>query len=287
VDSAGTTLRPLTGGDRRHLDVVGRHARLELVFGSRDGRTVLEDAYAEPPFRIPNGQTREEGLAAILAWSAPGLFGGDVLEQTIRVKRGARLHLTSQSAVQVHSDSTGRAAILRSLYEVEEGAALRCHWDPLIPFAGARLEHGIEIRIAEDAHLYWSDGLMAGRQARGERWMFASLAHEFRLVRGESLVYLERYRLSPLERSVARPWVAADASYFGTTLVSDASITDETARRLHEELAHIEGIRAAADVLECGVLLVRLMGGRGPSFHRARALVGDWAGLEGRPSRVA
>jgi urease accessory protein UreH len=238
---------------------------------------VLEHAYAEPPFRIPHAQERPEGLAAILVWSAPGTFGGDVLEQTIRVRRGACLDLRSQSAMQIHSNSAGGAATVRSRYDVEEGASLRCHWDPLIPFPGARLEHRVEIRIAEQGTLFWSDGLMAGRQARGECWMFSSLAHEFRLVRGGTLAYLERYRLSPFDRSVAGPWVGAGASYFGTTVASHSSITHEMVRRLHEELGGVEGISGAADLLDGGLLLARLMGTSGPPFHRARGLIGSWA----------
>ena len=38
--------------DRRDAGEVGRHARLELVFAVRGGRTVLAHAYAEPPFRV-------------------------------------------------------------------------------------------------------------------------------------------------------------------------------------------------------------------------------------------
>src|SRR5689334_9345810 len=38
--------------DARKVASVGRSARLELSFGVRAGRTVLDHAYAEPPFRI-------------------------------------------------------------------------------------------------------------------------------------------------------------------------------------------------------------------------------------------
>src|SRR5262245_50099929 len=38
--------------DERPLSVIGRHARLDLTFLYRSGRTVLAEAYAEPPFRV-------------------------------------------------------------------------------------------------------------------------------------------------------------------------------------------------------------------------------------------
>ena len=49
---------------------VGRHARLELAFECRGGRTVLAHAYAEPPLRI--GRTFDVDGAAYVILVAPG-----------------------------------------------------------------------------------------------------------------------------------------------------------------------------------------------------------------------
>ena len=87
--------------DRLPADV-GRRARLELVFGFRDGRTVLVDSYAEPPLRVGRCFENGRGLHLILASSAPGIFGGDAIRQTIRLEPGAIVTLTSQSATQLH-----------------------------------------------------------------------------------------------------------------------------------------------------------------------------------------
>src|SRR5216684_1595331 len=94
-----------TGDDRRASEV-GRRARLELRFVEQRGRTVLADAYAEPPFRV--GRTFQEGagLHMIMASSAPGVFGGDSLDQVVHVEEGATVRLTSQSAMQVHGGAS-------------------------------------------------------------------------------------------------------------------------------------------------------------------------------------
>ena len=54
VDPARAAVRSMSASptDRRGRPTVGRHARLELVFSMRRGRTVLAHAYAEPPFRV-------------------------------------------------------------------------------------------------------------------------------------------------------------------------------------------------------------------------------------------
>jgi len=114
VDSAGGAVRasdpritgdsrfpraPIGRRDERPLSLVGRHARLDLAFLSRNGRTVVAEAYAEPPFRVGRWFAEGEGLHMILASSAPGAFGHDRLQQIVRIGCGARVRLTSQSAM--------------------------------------------------------------------------------------------------------------------------------------------------------------------------------------------
>jgi len=261
--------------DVRSASEVGRHARLDLAFLYRNGRAVLAEAYAEPPFRVGRCFAEGEDLHMILASSAPGAFGHDRLRQTVRVGCGARVRLTSQSAMQVHPSPDGAPAHLQSSYRVEDGAHLHCEWHPLIPFAEARIDQHIDIDIEGGGSLYWSDAWMSGRRARGEQWQFASLAHELAVFRDGSLEYLERYRIQPSEGAVSRTWAAGDASYLGTTLMTGRPIEPGAAERLHIELGGFAGVRAAADRLADRVLLVRMLSASGPAFHEARRWIGE------------
>jgi urease accessory protein UreH len=256
--------------DERPGAVIGRHARLELVFELRQGRTVLSHAYAEPPFRV--GRWFDEGPAVhlIMASSAPGIFGGDRFYQVVRVCRGARVRLTSQSAIQVHPSPDATTAEYTARYEVEDGASLWCHWDPLIPFAGSRLVQRIDVCINGGASLYWSDAFTAGRQATGETWRFAELSNEFRLRRDDELLYLERYRIMPEHQPVTGRWAAGGASCFGTMLVSAPELEAAAAERVHRELLQCDGCRMAADCLDEGVLIARLMAASPVAFRAAR-----------------
>jgi urease accessory protein UreH len=241
-----------------------------MVFGVRRHRTVLTHAYAEPPFRIGRPFPDGTGLRMILAWSAPGIFGGDELEQHVRVERAARVHLTSQSALQVHPAPGGAMATLRSTFHVDEGADLGCEWDPVIPFADSRLTQRIDVRVAGDGALWWSDAFMSGRQARGERWRFETLDYELQLARDGYLEYLERYQLCPLRAGPpSAPWLAASAGYFGTVVSSGHAIAGHL-KALADELARLPGLRVGVDVLAERLALVRLMGDHGGVFHQAR-----------------
>jgi urease accessory protein len=261
--------------DERPLPVVGRHAQLDLTFHYGNGRTVLAEAYAEPPFRVGGWFAESDGLHVILASSAPGVFGHVRLRQTVRVGSGARVRLTSQAALQIHLSLECATTLIEGSYRVEDGAHLHCDCHPLIPFADARLDQRIEVNIVGDGCLYWTDALMCGREARGERWRFASLAHEIAVSRDGFLEHLERYCIQPTEVELSRAWAASDASYLGTTLLTGWSINPDAAERLHAELGGLPGVRAAADRLEDRMLLVRLLSAFGPAFHEARHRIRD------------
>lgn len=267
--------------DARVARDVGRRARLELVFGVRRGRTVLVHEYAEPPFRIGRGLEAGDGLLLILASSAPGVFGGDRLAQSIRVESGARVQLVSQSALQVHPAASGEPAHLAGRYDIHPGATLACWWDPLIPFARASVAQRVEIQVAAGGRLTWGDACMSGRAARDERWAFARLAHELRLQHAGSLAYLERYRIEPHGTAPASRWAAAGSQYFGTAFRIGYEDGPEQAEALHRTLNQEPGVAAAADVPGDGDLLVaRLASSSGVAFHRARLAVAASFGLQ-------
>lgn len=269
MDHARVAVRPIAA-DARVATAIGRHARLELVFECRGGRTVLASAYAEPPFRVGQTFAEGDGLHMIMASSAPGIFGGDVLRQLIRVEPGARVRLTSQSAVQVHPTADGATASVATRCEVAAGGALRCEWDPLIPFAGATLDQRIDLHVQDGGRLLWSDAFMGGRLARGECWAFTEVSHCLRLFRGDALAYLERYRLNPEVAPPTHPWVLGSAGYFGTVVALGPEMSHDEAVTLHQEMGVERGVRAAVTRLPSDVTIVRMLGDDGVGFHAAR-----------------
>ena len=276
------------GPDRRAAAAIGRHARLELVFGYRRGGTVLTRAYAEPPFKI--GRPVDAGGAAslIVVCAAPGVFPGDELRQTVRVEAGARVALRSQSALQAHPGA-GPAARLEARYEVEAEAELACVWEPLIPFPEARIAQRIEVALTAQSRLYWSDAMLTGRCARGETWAHALLDHELRLSIDGVLQYLERYRLVSRERDVTARWAAGAASHLSTILVHDpasAAVTAEMLQHCVDAIEH-EDVQAAFDTIAPHLIVGRLLASRGPAFAAARLAIEaavrmgweEWIGL--------
>jgi urease accessory protein UreH len=178
------------------------------------------------------------------------------------------------------------AATVHHSYIVEDEGELQCLWDAVIPFAGARLDQRFDLRLAESSRLYWSDALMAGRVGRGEAWQFDALAHELSLRVGGSLAYLERYRLTPGDRTVSRPWIAGVAHYVGTMLTYHQGATEEAAEALHRAANLVE---AAVDLIRPRTLVGRFLAADGAAFSAARASCHAMAmaSIFGAPGEVA
>jgi urease accessory protein UreH len=274
--------------DRRTPADVGRHARLEVAFERRGGRTVLAHAYAEPPLRIGRTFDLDGAAYVILVCAGPGVFAGDCLQYRVTVGQGARVLLASQSALQVHPAVAPAPATLQYDYRVAEDAELHCQWDPVIPFSGARLVQRFELRLEQRSRLFWSDALMSGRVSRGETWAFESLGHELRLGVSGSLRYLERYSIAPAGQPPA-PWVAGGAQYVGSAILYHEGATAELAERIHRSLAGVEGLTGAVDVVESRLMIARLLGAAGPAFARGRSTVREQVLREafGNPRLVA
>jgi len=256
----------------------GRAGRLELVFGETAGRTGLVHAYAEAPFRItPLFHPAGPSLAHfMLVQTTAGLFGGDRTDVDIRVQRGARVVVTSQAALQAHP-SADRTSVARQRLRavVEDGGELHAYLDPLIPFAGARVRQITCLEVTGAGRLFWSDGLMAGRVRRGERWQFARLDVETALRRDGVLVHLERFSLGEGPVDPTARWAMGAHPYLGSLLACDARL-DETrgdalqaalfeAGRPKEEAGALLG---GVDLPAPGLLAGRVTAADGASFRR-------------------
>jgi urease accessory protein len=262
------------------LPDVGRCGKLDLVFALRGGQTILSDFYCEVPFKITRAlSTAVDGVSHVmLMHCTAGLFGGDRVEMTVRVERGARVRLTQQSATRVHP-SEGRIAVQTSRIHVESGGELELLLDPVIPFAESRFEQKTLIEIEKGARLRYWEGLMAGRIGRGEIWEFDELSSETSLRSEGRLVFLDRFRLQPKCSMPSTPWGMSCTTYTGTGLYvgNDAA---NFAAALHDALP-----KAGVDVLENGLAVTRILTSSGPEFHHCRGVfTGNATALEPRVS---
>jgi urease accessory protein len=248
---------------------VGRQGRFDIAFAPRHGRTIIRHSYCEVPFKITRLLDTGAGDVAhlILMQCSAGLFPGDDLECTIRVDSGARAVIRQQSATKVHppgSSQKGTAARQNTRIYVESGAELVLALEPVIPFAGSRLQQKTRIEIEPGGRLVYWEGLMAGRIGKDESWEFAELSSEIQLIAAGRLCYLERYALDSARPDLSSAWIMRKAGYVGTGLCFSQEAGD-LIERLHEALPE-----AGVDLLGPNLAAVRVIAQSGPDFHRSR-----------------
>ncbi len=221
------------------LTAVGRAGHLNVAF-ARDGRTtVLSHAHCTSPWHwFPPTYRDETGCAyAFLVNPSGGLVGGDRLSVEMAIGPRAHAVVATPSATRVYR-SHGEPAVQDIHLSVGPGGILEWLPEVVIPFAGSRYEQRIRVNLAPGATIVLWDAIVSGRVARGERWAFASLENEIRVVTacGDSL--LERYTLTPGSTpdgvGLARDWDYVASLY----LIGDA-FNAEVWKRLEDGLAAI------------------------------------------------
>ena len=101
-----------------------------------------------------------------------GVFAGDRLGSRVTAERGARVHLTTQSATKLYRMEDGGEAHQDVRIVVGEGAYVEHVPDPLIPQAGARYRQRTAIELARAPRASTRRRVAPGRRAGGERFAY-------------------------------------------------------------------------------------------------------------------
>lgn len=125
------------------------------------------------PLQVQRLLRPEPGVAHLCLLSPTGgILQGDRLEVEIAARRGAHLHVATQSAARVYRMEEDHAE-QRVFLLAEEGSYLEYVPHPLILFAEARFHQELRMETVGDGVVMAADVLVPGRLACGERWAFA------------------------------------------------------------------------------------------------------------------
>lgn len=132
---------------------------------------------------------------AVFINTSGGVTGGDRLHYSAWVEDGARLNVTTQAAERIYRATTGKAVITNTLTLGEN-----CHldWVPqeTILFENSALKRQLNVTMAESASLLALETLVLGRKAMGETLHSATLSDQWRIRRGDRLIYADALRFN-------------------------------------------------------------------------------------------
>lgn len=244
-----------------HQQAGHAHLRFERV----GDRTRLAQASTRPPLAVMRTLHMDDCMPDLavtyLLNTTAGVFQGDRLTTEVVATAGARVHLTTTSATKVFSMGGGDARIDTHLV-VEGGALLEYLPDPLIPFAGARLQQDVRLTVHPGGTLFYADILAAGRTGMGEHFAYAHYGQRLTLEDDAgNLAYLEAFDLNPSQRPLTTLGVlgAAPASATATILIAVPDGVPALLDGTREALRSIEASGAAGRLPSTTGVAIRLL----------------------------
>lgn len=190
-------------------------ARAEIAAEVVAGRNTLTVLRSEPPLSV-----RPTPGGVYLVASAAGPIGGDVLEMTARVGRGASLAVRSVAATLALPGPDGAPSRLATELAVDDGGSLRWEPEPLVIVAGCDLRTTTRITLGQDATLVWREELVWGRH----REPGGSVLSRLVLDRGGRPLHRADIALGPLWAGSSGPAGTNGARAIGVLLVVGAVV---------------------------------------------------------------
>ncbi|MFM1989750.1 MAG: hypothetical protein RJA99_2707 [Pseudomonadota bacterium] len=206
----------------------GWHARLDLRFEARHGRTRLVHNRHEGPLRLIRSLPLDDGgCQAVIVHPPGGLVGGDALDLDLAVGEGARVLCTTPGAQKWYR-SPGAAARARTRVTVGAGGALEWLPQPAIVFDRARVDQSIDFDLAPDARAIGWECLVLGRAAMGERFATGELRQRLGLSVGGTVRWAEHTAARAGDRLFASPlgWGGRTVACTVWAAAPDATIDD-------------------------------------------------------------
>lgn len=137
--------------------------QLELCFAPDGaGRTRLVERRAGYPYSVTAPIMQPGGVAQLTLQSiSGGLYGGEHVGQSIKLREGASVHLVQPAATTVRRSAAAGPALQHIRLEAGASARLIYAMRPLIMLPGAILWQDWEIMISASAKLLFWDGFVS------------------------------------------------------------------------------------------------------------------------------
>lgn len=248
---------------------------LSLVLARRGDRTRVIDAEHRGPLRIQRPFYPEEGGASHIYLLHPpgGVVGGDRLSLSIQSEEESSALVTNPAATKFYR-SAGDVSVVEQTLRVKRGAFLEWLPQEIIAFEGALAETRTLVELEGDAQFLGWEILCLGRPAASEGFERGRIVQRLELWRDGEPVYLDRLVVGDPEPTRKAAWGLGGAPVVGTMILSGLArgLVELIRECTNSDFA--QGLCLGATELE-GATVVRYVG---PSVRECwRAFVMIWA----------
>lgn len=203
------------------------HARLDLAFAHRDGRTALASRAHTGPLLVqkPFYPEGDAVCQVVIVHPPGGIAGGDDLCLSLDVAARAHAQLTLPAASKWYR-SAGATAVQRVDATLAAGSVLEYLPQGAIVFDGARASSTLRFALASDARLIAWELVCLGRHAASERFTQGRWRQCFEIVRDHALIWSERVDVAGASRLLESPAGLNGNAVFGTFVAVSPALDD-------------------------------------------------------------
>jgi urease accessory protein len=180
-----------------------QHGELELVFETRDGKTVLVKGVQKPPLLFIRPFELEPGVLTVMIVNpTAGILAGDTYKILVTLHTGSRVVLLTQSASKIHKMNDGLSAFQEISFQVANDSRLEYYPERIIPYALSSFKQQLDVELEPHAQFGMLETWTTGRVLRGERLEFTRYTSKTSVRIDNKLEYLDSFRLEPQSRNL-------------------------------------------------------------------------------------
>lgn len=230
---------------------------ISVCVEERGGVAALTRGFQRGAGRLRVTGRRADAIEALTMNTAGGLAAGDKL--TIEAQaRGGGLTLSTVACERIYRTEEGAApAVIEQRFRVASGARLAVLPQPTIAFDGAAFMRTTNLSASAGAAFVLCEGLVLGRQARGETVREALIDDRLRVTVDGTLRFVDALRLRSRTLASTGPAGLAGARGIGIVVASGRTM-DAAQQRVRDRAAALSGARAGATMVN-GVLVARVL----------------------------
>ena len=242
-------------------------SHVEIDFLSRGDRTVMEDVYTTPPFRVMRPFYPSNGYCQVMVMnSSPGVLEGDRQIERYHCHSGTKVQITNQSYEKVFQMLRGDHATRDSHITVEDDGIFILRMLPMIMYKNADYRQNIRVDLTEGAKAIISSALVAGRTGSGERFEFSRYQSATDVYLDGELIYLENLLIEPETMDMLQiglfegydHYMSISAFNFG-----DSQTHRESIKEIIEDHSTRRDLLGGISTTYRGDLQIRILGGMG------------------------
>ena len=203
--------------------------------------------------------------------ASAGIMAGDRQELSFRVREGASAEILSQAYEKIHRMEEGYASRHTQIL-VDKNAYFKYSPLPTIPFAGSDFRNVTEIDLEDETSRFiFSEILVCGRVAHGERFAYRSYQNLVRIRQSGHLVYQDQVRFLPDQMDLEGMGMYEGYTHLGNLILCNVQMDSDWISRTRDLLNETAGIEGGVSVTAAGHIVVRMLGKSGQQLMRTVA----------------